>query len=222
MLIKWGSLATDGRGSVAGLTFSRNRGGSYVRARVKPTNRQSPKQMIVRNRLQTLQTTYRDTLTAPERNGWIQLAEDFSGVNKLGATIKHTGPLMFIRTNAVRLRCNKAIIVAAPAAPADCPCPVATFTGSTAAGIELTALTPVLGAGDAIAINFSYPTTQRVSYYHGPWAYTPYADDVTVLPYLLLLGSALTIGDRFHIEYHVVSAIGRVSPKMRTYVDITA
>jgi len=75
---------------------------------------------------------------------------------------------------------------------------------------------------DCIVINFSYPTTQQVLYYQGPWQFKRYAVGVQVLPIVLVLPANVAIGDRFHIEYHFCSAVGRVGPKMRTHVDILA
>ena len=46
--IKFGMMMTDASGKLGGQVFSKNRGGSYVRTKSTPVNRQSSAQMNVR------------------------------------------------------------------------------------------------------------------------------------------------------------------------------
>ena len=54
MLIKWGAGIIEGRGSIAGMTASRNKSGAIIRARTKPVNPRSDRQSEARVRIQVL------------------------------------------------------------------------------------------------------------------------------------------------------------------------
>ena len=64
-----GSLVGDIRGSIGGMTYSRNVSGAYVRARVKPKNPQSVRQMISRYRFGAISQLWR-TLMPSQKDGW--------------------------------------------------------------------------------------------------------------------------------------------------------
>ena len=49
MKIKWGALVVDGRGKLGGHVAAQNRGGSYLRTKVTPSNPQTTFQTGVRS-----------------------------------------------------------------------------------------------------------------------------------------------------------------------------
>ena len=103
MLFKSTVLA-QASGSVAGATFSRNRGGLYVRSRSIPTNTDSEAQRGIRNAMTALIGRWRSVLTPAQRNGWSDYAESVPVVNKLGDTVTRSGPNMYMRSNVSRLQ----------------------------------------------------------------------------------------------------------------------
>ncbi len=69
-------LIEAGSGSVAGLTFSRNKGGNYLRGRAIPTNPNSPLQQAVRSIMSQLTANWLNVLTAIQRVAWETYAEE--------------------------------------------------------------------------------------------------------------------------------------------------
>lgn len=87
-------------GSIAGLTYSRNRGGQYVRARAIPTNPNSPRQADIRNCMANAVTDWK-SLSAPARTSWETYAQNTPMTNRVGDTIYLTGQQQWIRTHTV-------------------------------------------------------------------------------------------------------------------------
>lgn len=97
--VKFGSTITDGRGSIAGVTYSRNHYGAYLRARTTPINPNSTGQQAVRSALAQLSTKWSTTLTAVQRTAWELYASNVAMLDKMGATMYLTGYNHYIRSN---------------------------------------------------------------------------------------------------------------------------
>lgn len=91
-------------GSIAGLTYSRNLGGMYARARAVPTNPNTPQQQAVRAILNDLSNAWIDILTAAQRDGWDTYANSVPIVNALGDPINVTGLNQYTRSNIARVQ----------------------------------------------------------------------------------------------------------------------
>jgi hypothetical protein len=91
-------------GSIAGITYSHNRGGMYTRRRATPTNPNSPAQQAVRTAMANLVTNWTVNLTASNRNVWNAYANNTPVVNRLGDPILLTGQQMFLRSNIPRVQ----------------------------------------------------------------------------------------------------------------------
>ena len=102
-LIKMGSLAVQISGSVGGLTYARNRGGQYVRARISPVNPASPRQSEVRQVFAALSNYWSTVLTDVQRAGWDQYASQVPLTNSLGESTTVSGINMFQRANTLLL-----------------------------------------------------------------------------------------------------------------------
>ena len=101
-------------GSIAGITYSHNRGGMYTRARVTPTDPSSSRQQIMRATMGTLAPYWGQSLSQAQRDAWDLYASNVPWTNPLGETIFLTGQQHFIRINTVRLQFNEAILDDAP------------------------------------------------------------------------------------------------------------
>lgn len=97
------AIVADIRGSVGGNTFSRNRGGAFVRKRVVPINPNTTRQGEARQRVSSLSQRWSATLTAAQRSAWIAYAEATTWTNRLGAEIGISGLSAYVRTNSLRL-----------------------------------------------------------------------------------------------------------------------
>jgi len=109
------AILSAASGSVGGLTYSRNKGGSYCRARAVPTNRHSSLQEKFRSVLGSL-ANFWALLTDPNRASWLAYADNVLMVNTLGASRKISALAHFVRSNAIRLATygNTFVVSAAP------------------------------------------------------------------------------------------------------------
>lgn len=87
------------RGSIAGTTFSRNRGGAYTRNRVSPVQPQTVFQLAQRARFTELSKAWGGDLTQNQRDGWDAFALLFPVVDVFGLQTILTGEQMYVKLN---------------------------------------------------------------------------------------------------------------------------
>lgn len=100
-------------GSIAGVTYSRNRGGSYTRQRAVPTNPNSTAQQLVRGYMSNYSSNWRN-LTAVQQNAWQDYADATPLVDSLGQQHFVTGQNMYVRTNVFRASAGLSAVTSAP------------------------------------------------------------------------------------------------------------
>ena len=100
MKVKFGGGVAEARGSIAGTTFSRNKGGSYARQRVTPVNPQTAAQQAQRSRISELATHWGQTLTQAQRDGWVVFAENFPITDVFGDSLVLSGAQGYTRINS--------------------------------------------------------------------------------------------------------------------------
>jgi hypothetical protein len=88
-------------GSVAGLTYSHNRGGMYVRARAVPTNPNTDPQRAARDAMANAVVAW-SALTDVQRSTWEDYAANVPMLDRLGNSRPLTGQQQFIRTFTAR------------------------------------------------------------------------------------------------------------------------
>lgn len=96
-----GPAISEIRGSQGGTTFSRNRHGQYTRQRSVPVNPNSERQVLARDRFNTLATRWRDTLTSDQRAAWETYANNTNWMNGVGEVTHLTGLNQYVRTNVL-------------------------------------------------------------------------------------------------------------------------
>jgi hypothetical protein len=104
---------TDASGKISGSVFSRNRGGKYVRVKVKPVNPRSLAQSAARNRLTTLSQQFR-SLTQPQIAAWNGAVDNFPKQNRLGNRTILSGIDLFISLNSNLLDSGNVVILVPP------------------------------------------------------------------------------------------------------------
>lgn len=107
------SVFSGASGSVAGCTYSRNKGGNYVRSRSIPVNPQTSFQSTVRSAFGGLAQAWLTALTANQRSGWAAYAAAVS-VPGFDGQIFLSGMNWFIAMNTPRLQAGLARIDTAP------------------------------------------------------------------------------------------------------------
>jgi hypothetical protein len=90
-------------GSIAGATFSRNRGGQYIRRRAIPSNPNSEAQGFARTNLAAAVSAWTNLLTDPQRQAWQTYAQATPVIDPLGQQITLSGQQMFVRSRTVAL-----------------------------------------------------------------------------------------------------------------------
>lgn len=113
-LVKFGGGIIEMRGSMAGNTYSKNRSGNYVRARTKPVNPNTARQVEVRAAMAFLTDRWANTITDAQRIAWNLYASLVNMKNKLGETILLTGFNHYLRSNMIRKQFANPLIDAAP------------------------------------------------------------------------------------------------------------
>jgi len=112
--IMFGGGISEMRGSVAGTTYSRNRGGAYTRNRVTPLNPASANQQLVRSSITDLSTQWSTVLTQAQRDSWTALAQAFPTTDIFGASIVLTGLQMFVRQNTPLSYIGETLLLSPP------------------------------------------------------------------------------------------------------------
>ena len=97
--IKFSSLVNDIRGSVGGVTFSRNANGAYTRNRTKGTNRKSVGQLSVRALFTGLSSAYRN-LDSAAKQSFMDQAKNYPYKNKVGIASQYTGNQLYMKLNS--------------------------------------------------------------------------------------------------------------------------
>lgn len=110
MLFK-SSIFAQASGSLAGCTFSHNRGGQYVRNRSIPTNPNTPYQQAVRNYLKTLAAAWPAN---PDPTGWKAYADNVLRPGALGDPRRLTALNWYIAINTLRLQAGLTVAETAP------------------------------------------------------------------------------------------------------------
>jgi hypothetical protein len=105
-----GPLVGEIRGSVGGVTFSRNAAGAYVRLRTVPVNPNTDLQVDIRNVFGNLATFWGEVLTSVQREVWVQYGLNVTVKNKVGQDINLSGMSHYIRSNTSRLQAGFARI----------------------------------------------------------------------------------------------------------------
>jgi len=144
---------TDMRGTVAGLVYSKNAAGNYVKAWTKPTDPTTPNQMQQRGFLARMGSRWR-TLSSAEQGDWDTFAATppETDYDSLGNSYLISGFNWMTRICTRRLRTGQAEDLIAPAAtPTDAP---TTFT-----------MTLYPANGDADRAEMQYTADEFLTYY---------------------------------------------------------
>ncbi len=96
-------IFAEARGSVAGLTYTRNKFGLVVRAKASPVNPNTDRQQAVRNIFSALAELWTSALSEVQRAAWNLYASNITMKDSQGQDIFLTGFNHFIRSNAVNL-----------------------------------------------------------------------------------------------------------------------
>lgn len=137
-------ILSDARASVGGATFSKNRGGNYIRAKVAPVQPRTVAQQNVRSNLATLSGMWKG-LTAANIAGWNALASGITLKDSLGTSYKPTGNQLFVGNNRNLSDAGQTVIVAPPSGSPDFE-DISPLTVAAAAGAATFTIVPTIAA----------------------------------------------------------------------------
>jgi len=99
--IMFGGGITTAIGSHGGTTFSRNKGGAYMKRKAKGVATNTTQQTLLRTQFSAAAQYFTNTLTEPQRAAWRTFAASYPVTNRLGNTTFLSGQQMFCK-----LACN--------------------------------------------------------------------------------------------------------------------
>lgn len=146
--VKFGALVQDARGKLAGNVFSRNRYGSYTRAKTSPVQPGTARQLAQRAIFTTCAQGWRD-LTDAQRAQWHTWAANHPVTDVFGDSQIVQGNSCYSWVNANRLTLGLAVTPTPPAdVQADLGPPVTSVTVDGIAGTITVTLAAVADAAD--------------------------------------------------------------------------
>lgn len=222
-MIFTGTIIAAASGSVGGLTFSRNRGGAYIRVRAVPIDPGSAEQIVVRNALTTLVTRWGDVLTPAQRDLWDIYATNVPVTNPLGNEIFLTGINHYTRSNVTRIQTGVGIVDDAPTV-----FNLGSFTPPTINIAPPLALSTAFDNTDAWAnevggfmfVYGSRPQAPTINFFKGPYRFADTViGDLTTPPTSPQIGTlpfAFATAQQGFFFSRVGRADGRLSSLLRT------
>jgi len=230
-LVKYGGVAIDVRGKIAGNVFSRNSYGSYIRALTKPVNPNTELQQNIRGVMQSITTRWNQTLTQEQRDGWNVYAAAITWQNRLGDDIQLTGFNMYVRSNLAILYAGLTEVDEGPAElslpNSDDTLAITAYEDGQNLDISFdTDLEWLDEAGGALVIFAGTPVTQTTNYFGGPWkiAGTIEGDATTppTSPSVIDNPYQVSEGQKQFYRARILRADGRVTSFFRCTGTVTA
>lgn len=219
--VKYGIGITQVSGSIAGVTFGRNRFGNYMRARTKPVNPRSALQVAARVVIMYLAEQWRESpMDDAKRLAWETYAAGVNWPNTFGESTKLTGYNHFIRSNAALLRAGGSLIINGPPdiglPPGDTGFLV-TFNATTQK-ISVTFTDTfdwALETGAYLSVEMGMPQNPTRTFFGGPWRHAagiPGVDTTGVSsPQLIDPPFTLTPGQKVWCRARIIRKDARAS-----------
>lgn len=217
MLIKFGSIVTDGRGKLGGHVYSKNRGGSYVRTNAVPDNPQTSFQQAGRARTGGLSQAW-SGLTQAEIAAWNGAVGNFKRTNVFGDSKELSGKNLFVSLNYMALLVDESRMDSPPS-PQDVETPTnleIPKVGASDWKIDVT----LSGKADHLVIRATPPMTAGTNYFKNRLRIIQIEDaqdsgKIDVLDAYEERFGTPTEGQRVGFEIFAVTETGQKSPVFR-------
>lgn len=223
---------SEASGSIAGIVYSHNKGGLYIRARSVPTNPNTARQQAVRAAMGGVLAYWTSTLTDAQRQAWDTYAQKVPVLDRLGELRPLSGQQHFLRSNIQRVVAGISIIAAAPTVfdtgePLSAQLPATGFSINAGVYDEvLNFAAPASEAGHCLLF-LSKPVPSSRSFFKGPYQYAGLsifaASDTTVTFAIDTTGASWFAdyvpadGNRVHTRYVNAFVDGRYSQPMAVF-----
>jgi hypothetical protein len=218
-----GTLLSEASGSIAGLTFSHNRFGQYIRARAVPVNSSSIYQQLIRSVMLSLASRWSDTLTDLQREAWETYAANVQRPDALGEPRTLTGLNWYVALNVPRIQAGGTHVDSAPTVYTMAVLTLPTIVSATSAtGILSIGFENSDGwageIGGKLLVYSSPPQNPAVSFYKGPFRYAGAIAGAVVPPTSPLPITAafpFAVGNRVWCQFRAIRLSGRISGSFR-------
>jgi len=207
-------------GSIGGTTFSRNRGGQYMRRRAIPSIVSSTYAMQIKAILAAQSQNFRD-LTTAQRAAWYAYAQQNPVLNALGNAFTKSGHQAYVAINTRLSLISATLLTVPPIAAA--PDALLTYSQTMDIGAGTFAATftaTPLGATSRLFTRAAVVNSPAVNYVTNLLRFvgvsaaaqaTGYDDEAQMVTRL----GTLTVGQTLHIRRHVIdTATGLLSPPL--------
>lgn len=97
----FGAMIVDARNKLGGHVLSKNKGGSFIRRKVSPTQPHTAAQRLIRGILTSLARSWGGVLIDADRAAWKAFADTHPITDVFGQAVKLTGEQMYVRLNNV-------------------------------------------------------------------------------------------------------------------------
>jgi hypothetical protein len=155
-------LGQPSSGSLAGTTWSHNRGGQYTRNRRPPVNHPSARKTAIRTAFGAAAKAW-SGLTGAQQAAWTAYALLYPIIDALGSSIKLTGQQMYVSINTALQNVGAAQTSIPPLSNVVASAGVPTLTSVSAGALTLTP-TGLGAAGDYQIISVSRPMSGGTSF----------------------------------------------------------
>lgn len=113
-IIQFGSIVSDARNSVGSQTYSKNKGGGYVKSKPTPTQPRTAAQRLVRANFAANSRSWSSVLTDAQRAAWAFFAQANPYNNIFGQSKQYSGFNMYMKLNQVLAQIGEAQITTPP------------------------------------------------------------------------------------------------------------
>lgn len=146
--IVFGGGVSQASGKIGGTVYARNKGGSYSRNFVVPTNPQTAKQAAQRNLLGLKSAAWR-SITDVQRDAWISWADENPILDRLGNSIVLSGAQAYNKINMNRTNAGDAAVQSTTPSTAEFTAEIIDATEPLDMNITSSFLRVPLGSGAA-------------------------------------------------------------------------
>lgn len=219
-LVTYGGGVTEFRGSIGGITYSRNAMGTYAKVRTKPRVPISTPGNFSSTILAFSSGAWAVSLTDNQRIDWNTLAANTVWQNALGENYNPTGLNLWIRATALATLANQAVQVVAPGA-ADEASPDFVLDNPVGGGLRITDFdilaSPPLGT---LLTWCSGPQSLSVYSWFGPWSFLRW-DRINALaaPEVWIADGDLTLDRRYYFRFRIIREDGTASHRFHETID---
>lgn len=204
-------------GSQGNTVFSRNAGGAYTRQRVKPINRNTARQQLVRANLATLSQAWR-ALTAAQQTDWLNYGINHPKPNRLGEVKPMKGNQAYNSLNARLLLSGAVAISDAPAVAVPASLLTLSVVRTTATTATITFTTAPLAAGNKLMVWMTTPAWGTVNPNKNQAFVAGFTAAAAASPVVLAFPSSWSVGQTVVWYAAVMDAKGQVSPDLTARV----